>query len=348
MHPVWFSEPWWKKVVIAVAAQVLATAVVVLLLTPVFGSSLSQIATSFLYGFAHAMCIGTLAWLVMPHVGEYAGHQPPWIRWMVLASALIGLAAAGTLGANALLAGLGVFAWRVFWRQFLFGFRVAFVISLVCGVAGYFLFSLKYRLYQKQVDEERQRKLATEARLSSLESRLHPHFLFNTLNSISALIPEDPVAAERMTERLAAVLRFSLDSTDRRTVALEHEIKFVSDYLEIQKTRFGPRLLFAIDVPHALRPAAVPPFSLQTLVENSAKYGGPEIRVRARNGQGRLVMEVWDSGEGFTLSALKPGHGLDNLRARLAALWGNEAELTMEREESGSVVRISIPWQETQ
>ena len=97
-------------------------------------------------------------------------------------------------------------------------------------------------LRTRELAEERHRKLASEARLSSLESRIHPHFLFNTLNSISALIREDPAQAERTVERLAALLRYSLDSNARRLVSLRQEMRVVQDYLEIQKTRFGDRL----------------------------------------------------------------------------------------------------------
>ncbi len=100
-----------------------------------------------------------------------------------------------------------------------------------------------------------------------------------------ALIPEDPDAAERMTERLSALLRYSLDATLQNTVRLEQELKVATDYLEIEKTRFGGRLQYSIDVPLELMSTAVPPFSLQTLVENSVKYGGGEIRVSAQQRQ---------------------------------------------------------------
>ena len=150
-----------------------------------------------------------------------------------------------------------------------------------------------------------------QARLSSLESRLRPHFLFNTLNSIMALIPEDAEAAERMTERLAALLRYSLDATEQRTVTLGQEVKVATDYLEIEKARFGDRCKYSIDVPEELMREEVPPFSLQTLVENSVKYGGSEVRVSARQENHRLVLRVWDSGDGFPDQVDLPnGHGL--------------------------------------
>jgi len=194
--------------------------------------------------------------------------------------------------------------------------------------------SLKYRAQYE----------TAQARLSSLESRLHPHFLFNTLNSIMALIPEDPARAERVTEKLATLLRYSLDATTRSTVRLEQELKVATDYLEIEKTRFGERLRYSIDVPETLLQAEVPPFCLQTLVENSVKYGGGEIRVSVQNGNGRLLLRVWDSGNGFPVKPELPaGHGLHNLKDRLDALWGSKAAVEFPREESGTTVQISLP-----
>lgn len=147
-----------------------------------------------------------------------------------------------------------------------------------------------------------------------------------------------------MTERLAALFRFSLDSTHRSTVRLEHELKITTDYLEIEKTRFGSRLQYSVDVPPDLMQAEVPPFSLQTLVENSVKYGGSSIHLSAQNGNGRLVLNVWDSGSGFPEGkALPAGHGLYNLQARLVALWGSNATLDFPRENPGTTVRISLP-----
>jgi LytS/YehU family sensor histidine kinase len=194
--------------------------------------------------------------------------------------------------------------------------------------------SLKYRAQYE----------TAQARLSSLESRLRPHFLFNTLNSIMALIPEDPATAERVTEKLATLLRYSLDATDHSTVRLEQELKVATDYLEIEKTRFGERLRYTIDVPETLMQLEVPPFSLQTLVENSVKYGGSEIRVSARNGNGCLLLRVWDSGDGFPEKPELPaGHGLRNLKERLDALWGSRAVVEFPREEAGTTVQISLP-----
>jgi LytS/YehU family sensor histidine kinase len=146
-----------------------------------------------------------------------------------------------------------------------------------------------------------------------------------------------------MTERLAALLRFSLDSTARDVIPLEEELKIVGDYLEIERTRYGPRLSYAIEVFEQPENPHVPPFSIQTLVENSVKHGGPDIRVTVQAECGRLAVDVWDSGDGFDESAIQPGHALDNLRSRLAALWGSAASLAISRGARGNTVRLSVP-----
>jgi LytS/YehU family sensor histidine kinase len=191
--------------------------------------------------------------------------------------------------------------------------------------------------------------LITQARLSSLESRIHPHFLFNTLNSISALIREDPRKAERTVERLAALLRYSLDHNAGGLVPLHRELHVVEDYLEIEKTRFGDRLRFAVDVPAELADLDVPPLALQTLVENSIKHAvapnrqGGEIAVRARLVSGSLVLEVSDDGPGFDHADIAQGHGLENLRERLAALFESEGRLEIARRNGRMVVAVAIP-----
>jgi LytS/YehU family sensor histidine kinase len=204
-------------------------------------------------------------------------------------------------------------------------------------------------LRTKELAEERARKIATEAQLRSLESRIQPHFLLNTLNSISSLIREDPARAERMVERLAALLRFSLDANRANVIPLSRELKIVRDYLEIEKARFGERLRYSIDAPQETSDLEVPPMAVQTLVENSVKHGvaprreGGAIRIQARLCDQRLVLEISDDGPGFDQDALQSGHGLDLLQGRLAVLFGEQARLAIRRSDGHSVVSVSLP-----
>jgi LytS/YehU family sensor histidine kinase len=201
----------------------------------------------------------------------------------------------------------------------------------------------------RQMEQERAYKLLAEAQLSSLESRIHPHFLFNTLNSIAALIPMDPQRAEDTVGKLASLLRFSLNAQHSGLVPLAQELKIVRDYLEIESTRFGPRLRYEIIAPVSLVSVKVPPLALQTLVENSVKHvaairtEGASIKVTAAMESGRILLEVIDDGPGFLLGATAPEHGLGNLAARLELLFGGEGRLDVTHESEHTIARISFP-----
>ena len=297
-------------------------------------ASWKQIPARIAYNEVVSLCIGSLFWFSAPVVFFYTECRRPASRWAIR----IGYAAItlnlGVMIGLAVLGRLGFLPWTLYAEIVKDSVLPTTVFGVLCFVGFAMYDGLKYRAQYE----------TAQARLSSLESRLRPHFLFNTLNSIMALIPEDPSAAERVTEQLATLLRYSLDATDQSTVRLEQELKVATDYLEIEKTRFGERLGYTIDVPEALRQVEVPPFSLQTLVENSVKYGGGEIRVSAKNGNGRLLLCVWDSGDGFPDKPNLPaGHGLRNLRERLDALWGPNATLEFPRDEAGTTVQISLP-----
>jgi LytS/YehU family sensor histidine kinase len=199
------------------------------------------------------------------------------------------------------------------------------------------------------LEEERARKLAVEARLSSLESRIHPHFLFNTLNTVASLIPKDPKRAEDVLGKLAALLRFSLNANQTGLVSLAQELEIVRDLLEIERARFDARLRFSVDVPEGMENVRIPPLSVETLVENSIKHvvaqrpAGGEIRVRAGVEAGRTVVEVSDDGPGFALDSVPLGHGLDNLAARLTLLFGGDARLEAVRDGQFFTARMSFP-----
>ncbi len=225
---------------------------------------------------------------------------------------------------------------------------LALAVTLAFGLVTTAFSRMQGRLHQQELERERALKLATDAQLASLESRIHPHFLFNTLNSISALIPVDPERAERLMERMAALLRFSLDAHAQGLVPLEQEMKIVRDYLEIEQARLGPRLRYQLDSQDSPQ-LHLPPLAVQTLVENSIKYAiapdrqGGEIRVRAYHSQGRLHVEVSDTGPGFALEAVTAGHGLDNLRNRLAMLFDGKADFGVARRDGWTTVSLVMP-----
>lgn len=321
------------------------------------GMTSAQLVEALTTSLVFGNCCGTIMALVMPRVAPLFARKPfPW-SWVYYLSTLLVLSAIGCSIAVLILTRTGAFRPADYWIIFRFSLVVAIVIAMVIGVSRYLYEGLKHRLeittrklQLKELEEERARKLAVEARLSSLESRIHPHFLFNTLNSISSLIQEDPKVAERLVERLAALLRFSLDSNQTSTVPLARELKIVIDYLEIEKARFGDKLSYSIDVPVELQAIEVPPLSIQTLVENSLKHvvaarrEGGEVRITARAAGGQVNIEVRDDGPGFSAGSIKAGHGLDNLQSRLGALFDDRAALEVSASEGRTAVTISLPY----
>jgi signal transduction histidine kinase len=307
-------------------------------------------------GIVFSTIIGSLAWAVLPRIGSYTAQWRPITRWMLIVAALLIIAVVGCFVADLILLAARLFPAEDFAREFSQSVRICILITLAFGICTFIYESLRGRLQAttlelrtRELAEERALKMAAEARLSSLESRVQPHFLFNTLNSISSLIREDPVRAERMVERLAALLRFSLDNNQAPLVPLRQELKIIADYLEIEKARFGNRLRYSIDIPPELVEIEVPPMSLQTVVENSVKYAvspsreGAEIRIRARALTDRVAIEISDDGPGFDRTGFKSGHGLDNLESRLGAIFGNDASLEIIKTPDRTAVRLLIP-----
>ncbi|HBY61727.1 MAG TPA: hypothetical protein DEH78_18040 [Solibacterales bacterium] len=303
----------------------------------------------------YSACIGPIAELVLPIVGRRLAAFPRGVTSLAILITLLAAAAVGSLAATSLLMVFGVFPPAVFRIWYSEAIRIAVLITVFFGFAVYLYKLLESRLEEtrldlqaKELERERALKLATETRLSALESRVHPHFLFNTINSISALIQEDPQRAERMLGQMASLLRFSLDA-HQRLIPLSREVRIVRDYLELESARFESRLRFRIDVPGDLETSAVPPHSLQTLVENSVKFAvaprraGGCIAVRAWREGEALLLSVWDDGPGFTEEALRPGHGIDTLRSRLEALFPGEARLWLEPFDQGMRVRLRLP-----
>jgi LytS/YehU family sensor histidine kinase len=266
---------------------------------------------------------------------------------------LIGTATVGCF-AGALL--LHVLEGWDYWREFKLSYPTTIVITLTVGLSISSFETMRHKLHYamlelrtKQAEQERAYKLLAEARLSSLASRIHPHFLFNTLNSIASLIPSDPKRAEDTVGKLASLLRFSLNGNQSGLVPLNQELKIVRDYLEIERTRFGPRLRFAIDAPATLEEVKVPPLALQTLVENSIKHAvaqraeGATIHVVGSAEGDRVRLQVIDDGPGFALESITPEHGLGNLLSRLELLFGERGQLSVSRADEKTVVSLLFP-----
>jgi LytS/YehU family sensor histidine kinase len=186
---------------------------------------------------------------------------------------------------------------------------------------------------------------AKEVELRALQAQVNPHFFFNSLNSMRALIYEDPESAAQMVDQLAGLMRYALQSGELETVPLEAELEAVRCYLAIEKIRFEERLRARIDVEPGLGQVRIPPMALQTLVENAVKYGvelsptGSDIHISARSDAGVARIDVANVGA-IRVSADSTRVGLVNTRKRLELALGNDASLAVS--ESGGWVRATL------
>jgi two-component system LytT family sensor kinase len=209
--------------------------------------------------------------------------------------------------------------------------------------------------------ELRESKLQTQlaqAQLQALKMQLHPHFLFNTLHSISALQRKDLVAANHMIVRLGDFLRLTLDNSGAQDVPLQKELEFLGCYLEIQRIRFQDRLSVNIDVDPKALDAQVPNLILQPIVENAIKHGiAPyttpgHIDIRAHCNNGLLQLQVRDNGQGLCASdcsgsAMREGLGLANTKARLSKLYDTAYRFDLTNApEGGLLVSLEIPFKQ--
>jgi LytS/YehU family sensor histidine kinase len=215
------------------------------------------------------------------------------------------------------------------------------------------------RRYQLQREAQQARAAAievqlAESRLHALQMQLNPHFLFNTLNTISALVESDPAATRTVVARLSELLRRTLDVAQQPEVRLADELQFIRGYLEIMKHRFSDRLTTSFAIDDGLDDALVPAFVLQPLVENAIEHGigrirGPgAIELRIERCGDRLQLTVRDNGPGLT-PGLEPsardGIGLSNTAARLAQLYPGRSALRLADDgERGAVAVVELPY----
>jgi LytS/YehU family sensor histidine kinase len=300
-----------------------------------------------------SQCIG-LSVLILIHLGWRAfwpEAKPPRGPFIALIAACV-LAGwlLGSLVASLLL-GMPWTAGRNAWT--------ALVVTVVAGAAGTWFFWSRHRA----AEMERQRIVA---QLKALQAQIEPHFLFNTLANLDALIQSDPTRARVMLGHLNDYLRATLAATRREASTLAEEFALLRGYLEVQRIRMGERLRFSLELPDSLAQADLPPLLLQPLVENALKHGieprveGGEVKVSAREEDGRLLLEVEDKGlmpahgargapagpgEGGARTAATAGSGvgLANVRARLAAAFAGAQFEAGPNPAGGYTVRLSIP-----
>ena len=208
------------------------------------------------------------------------------------------------------------------------------------------------QLQQQQKLSAELKQLAFKSEITTLKAQIQPHFLFNTLNSISAGLPLEEEHSRQSIARLADTFRYAMNTAQKDTIALRDELHFIQNYLALEQERFSDRLevVYTID-PRAL-PASVPPFLLQPLIENALKHGiskcieGGIIQLNIKVGQAKIYFEVIATGAGLNghrgKNIFQSGIGLQNTRLRLAKLY-NEVLQVNSHSPRGTKVHFSIP-----
>jgi hypothetical protein len=275
---------------------------------------------------------------------------PVWkrIAEMVLAVLAIGLVQTFLIGAV---------DWLFGGRDSLFYQQTALIASAfgATSAVGMWVFVYAFRDHRLQ---RIQLKLALrEAELRALEAQINPHFLFNCLNSIRALVAENPARAQDMITRLANIFRYNLHREPTHTVPLAAEVEVVNDYLALESVRFEDRLRVHLAISAEAGKTPVPSMLLQTLVENALKHGiaplpsGGDLLIRAERDRDATRIEVENTGQlgansdnGAEVERGQAGVGLNNTRERLRILYGGRASLQLRNREDGRVVAtVLIP-----
>jgi signal transduction histidine kinase len=226
------------------------------------------------------------------------------------------------------------------------------IASLIVITAHAFLYYRSYRA--GEVQRSQLKAELAQAQLQALKMQLHPHFLFNTLHSISSLVLEDPPKANSMIARLGDFLRLTLEHSAHQMVMLKQEIEFLRCYLEIEQVRFQDRLAVDFRIEPAALQAEVPQLILQPIVENAIRYAiAPRaaqgyIKVEAERADGLLRLAVKDNGPGIDKNGdaeNRQGVGLNNVRARLEQIYGHECRFEITNApEGGLTVTIEMPF----
>jgi two-component system LytT family sensor kinase len=230
-------------------------------------------------------------------------------------------------------------------------YRFNLLIVLVVSTIIYFYMSQKgamnAKLREKELDLVKAKQLITQAELQTLQSKINPHFLYNSLNAIAGLVHEDADKAEDMTLKLSRLFRYSINSPQENTATVTQEMEIVETYLSIEKVRFGDRLNFFMQIDDATKDAVIPRFLIQPLVENALKHGlndmakDGELKIEISLKGANILIAITDNGKPFP-AELNLGYGLQSTYDKLTLLYGENYQVQIVSTPQKQI-RIEIP-----
>ena len=234
-----------------------------------------------------------------------------------------------------------------------FSLLIGFVASVIITAYIFFRENLEIKITQLkevEIENERLQRFELQARLSSLQAKLNPHFLFNTLNSTAALIYDNPKKAEESIVRLSDLYRKIFSISNQNFIRLKEEIELIEDMLELEKLRFEDDLSYRVDCPASLQETKIPGLLIEPLVENVIKHvysrnqQNIRIEIKIEQKDENLFIGVEDNGMGFDVGKTDPGYGLYSIQERLRLLFGDNAGIDIDSEVGrGTKVKIWMP-----
>lgn len=343
----------------------------------IIGSTLrGEWLPSFIIATTFSQCCGLCCWGLSPLAAPYIRPLRPMVRRLVWFAVHF---TGGVLGAEiARRICISLFGYRMEGTWAFFSLAVGASVAVLAGMMlttvkelQVNLESAEQALRERELAEARLRQAASDAELAALQARINPHFLFNTLNSIAALIAEDPAKAETVTWQLSSLFRYALQANTRGLVTVEEELTIVRKYLDIEKVRLGNRLEYHIDVTPELGAQEIPALLLQPLVENAIKHGiapqigGGVVRIVGHRAGNQAIFTITNSIGPVSLPAdsahsvgpaslpvdsasrISPvpgaGVGLENVRERLETMYGGDASVTLSHADGVTTTRVTVP-----
>ncbi|MBN1781940.1 histidine kinase [bacterium] len=303
--------------------------------------------------FTNLTGLSGILMILLYRKGLKQSRMPDFLKWMI-PGILMAAAVLAILKLSMALGGFicGLDQYHVE-RWHLSILTVNFILMTVICIVAVILSlyeRLADRLATKILENEKLQRLQIETKLLLLQSKINPHFLFNTLNTMLDVLGRSPDLVEKMILNLSDIYRKTLMIPDQALVPLKEEIRLVEEYLEIEKIRMGERLSFALNVDPGLRTFKLPPMIIQILVENAIKHGltpkkeGGEVSVRISRQDMTVTLDVRDSGVGMKTDAPSGGFGLASIRQRLKLMYENAKMEISSLGSGGTQVRIMLPY----